>query len=329
MVVGLSGYYGFQNAGDEALLEAIIQQLHARGHKPLVFSGSPKDHIARYSVKAVRRSHPLEVWRALGEIDLLISGGGTLLQDKTSAASLLYYLGIVSLAKRRGKRVHVFNQSLGPLSRRGERWVKRTLKGTSIFLRDKPSLEYATRLGLEAELGADCAMVLTPPPVEREESMVVLVPREGTEAANQTLRRVGERLRSSGHEVVVLGMQPGYDDEAIETFQGFTTEMAWDPRRVSYLLAQAGYVVSVRLHGCILAAAAGTPYAGISYDPKVAGFCADSGAAHQEAPGTPEFFVQAVEQRIQPDWDAISTMRERARHTFDRVLSRVVTPVKR
>jgi polysaccharide pyruvyl transferase CsaB len=329
MVVGLSGYYGFQNAGDEALLEAIVQQLHARGHKPLVFSASPKEHTARYSVKAVRRMHLLELWRALGEVDLLISGGGTLLQDKTSAISLLYYLSLISLAKRRGKRVYVFNQSLGPLSKRGEGWVKRTLKGVPIFLRDRASLEYATRLGLEAELGADCALVLAAPPVEREESMVVLVPREGTEAANQTLRRVGERLRSSGHEVVVLGMQPGYDDEVMEIFHGFTTEMAWDPRRVSYLLAQAGYVVSVRLHGCILAAAAGTSYAGISYDPKVAGFCADSGAPYQDAPGTPEFFVQAVESRIQPDWEAVGAMRERARHTFDRVLSRLTMPVRR
>ena len=32
MVVGVAGYYGFRNAGDEAILEAIARELKARGH---------------------------------------------------------------------------------------------------------------------------------------------------------------------------------------------------------------------------------------------------------------------------------------------------------
>ncbi|MER3442907.1 MAG: polysaccharide pyruvyl transferase CsaB, partial [Meiothermus sp.] len=41
MVVALSGYYGFHNAGDEALLEAIVQEVKVRGHTPLVLSKNP------------------------------------------------------------------------------------------------------------------------------------------------------------------------------------------------------------------------------------------------------------------------------------------------
>jgi len=324
MVVGVSGYYGFQNAGDEALLEAIVQEVSARRHTPLIFSGNPSETEARYKqfqVRAVKRTHPLRVWQALGKIDLLLSGGGTLLQDKTSAASLFYYLSIINLARRRGKAVYIFNQSLGPLTPRGERWVKRSLRGVSVFMRDTPSLEYALKLGLDAQLGADCAMVLSPPPVEHEPSMVVLVPREGTEAANQTLHKVGERLRAEGLDVVVLGMQPGYDEPALERFASFTRELAWDPRRVSYLLAQAGYVVSVRLHGAILAAAAGTPFAGISYDPKVAGFCHDAGAVCVDSPGDPDVLVAAVLSQRQPNWNAVEAMKTGARQSFDKVLA--------
>lgn len=322
MVVALSGYYGFHNAGDEALLEAIAQELKARGHTPLVLSKNPAETQQRYGVRAVRRAHPLEVWRALGEADLLLSGGGTLLQDKTSSASLWYYLAIIRMARMRGKPVHVFNQSLGPLSPKGERAVQRALKGVQLFVRDRDSLEYARRLGLQAELGADCAMLLNPPPVEREPKMVVLVPRAGFDQANHTLAQTAERLRALGYEVVVLAMQPGHDEGALEFFRGFTTELAWDPRRVFYVLAQASYVVSIRLHGVILAAAAGTPFAGLSYDPKVAGFCRDAGAPYQEIPGEADHFVRVVEQNVQPDWGAVEEMKARASASFDRVLSR-------
>ncbi|MER3483298.1 MAG: polysaccharide pyruvyl transferase CsaB, partial [Meiothermus sp.] len=41
MVVGVSGYYGFQNAGDEAILEAITSEVRARGHQVLAFSADP------------------------------------------------------------------------------------------------------------------------------------------------------------------------------------------------------------------------------------------------------------------------------------------------
>ncbi|MCS7058573.1 MAG: polysaccharide pyruvyl transferase CsaB [Meiothermus sp.] len=320
MRVGVSGYYGFRNAGDEAILEAIVQEVRARGHEPLVLSGNPRETAARYGVEAVRRAHPLELWRSFGRIDLLLSGGGGLLQDKTSRASLWYYLTVIQLAQRRGKPVFVFNQSLGPLSPWGERRVRRALRGVPCLFRDGDSLAYARRLGLEAQLGADPALLLSPPPVEREPNMVVLVPKYGTEAANASLHKLADRLQGEGYEVVILALQPGFDEPVLERFKSFTRELAWDPRRVSYLLAQAGYVVSVRLHGAILAAAAHTPFAAIAYDPKVAGFCRDAGAVFVEPPGNPEVLANAVLTCQQPNWKAIEEMKVRARSSFDQVL---------
>lgn len=321
MVVGVSGYYGFQNAGDEAILEAITQEVRSRGHQVLAFSADPAATARRYAIKAAKRSHLLEVWNALGKIDLLLSGGGGLLQDKTSGMSLFYYLSLITLARRRGKPVYIFNQSLGPLSARGENRVRRSLRGVECFFRDEGSLEYGRRLGLSVQYGADPALLLTPPPVEREPNMVVLVPRAGLEAANTNLHKLGDRLRVEGYDVVVLALQPSHDEPALEKFSSFTRELAWDPRRVSYLLAQAGYVVSIRLHGAILAAAAGTPFAGVAYDPKVAGFCRDAGAPYVDMPGDPDPLASAVLSQRQPNWKAVEEMKARARASFDRVLS--------
>lgn len=321
MRVGVSGYYGFQNAGDEAILEAIVQEIRARGHQAVVFSNNPAETAQRYGVEAVKRTHPLEVWKALGRVDLLLSGGGGLLQDKTSGLSLWYYLTVIGLARRRSKAVYVFNQSLGPLSKRGETRVQRALRGVPCYFRDQGSLEYGRSLGLEVHLGADPALLLPVPPVEREPSMVVLVPKYGTEEANANLHKLADRLRVEGLEVVVLALQPGFDEPVLEKFSSFTRELAWDPRRVSYLLAQAGYVISVRLHGAILAAAAGTPFAGIAYDPKVAGFCRDAGAVYVDMPGDPELLVSAVLSQRQPNWGAVEAMKARARNSFDQALS--------
>jgi len=321
MRVGVSGYYGFQNAGDEAILEAIVQEIKARGHQAVVFSNNPSETAQRYGVEAVRRTHPLEVWKALGSLDLLLSGGGGLLQDKTSSLSLWYYLTIIRLARRRGRPVYVFNQSLGPLSRVGERRVQRALRGVECFFRDEGSLEYGRKLGLDVHLGADPALLLNPPPVEREPNMVVLVPKYGTDEANANLHKLADRLRVEGCDVVVLALQPGFDEPVLEKFSSFTRELAWDPRRVSYLLAQAGYVLSVRLHGAILAAAAGTPFVGIAYDPKVAGFCRDAGAVYVDMPGDPELLASTVLTQRQPNWAAVEQMKTRARASFDQVLS--------
>ena len=321
MRVGVSGYYGFQNAGDEAILEAIVQEIKARGHQAVVFSNNPSETAQRYGVEAVRRTHPLEVWKALGSLDLLLSGGGGLLQDKTSSLSLWYYLTIIRLARRRGRPVYVFNQSLGPLSRVGERRVQRALRGVECFFRDEGSLEYGRKLGLDVHLGADPALLLNPPPVEREPNMVVLVPKYGTDEANANLHKLADRLRAEGCDVVVLALQPGFDEPVLEKFSSFTRELAWDPRRVSYLLAQAGYVLSVRLHGAILAAAAGTPFVGIAYDPKVAGFCRDAGAVYVDMPGDPELLASTVLAQRQPNWAAVEQMKTRARASFDQVLS--------
>ena len=57
----ISGYYGFGNAGDEAMLSAMVEALRAL--EPTltitVISGNPADTRRRYNVSAV---HRLNLW---------------------------------------------------------------------------------------------------------------------------------------------------------------------------------------------------------------------------------------------------------------------------
>jgi len=317
MVVGVAGYYGFKNTGDEAILEAIVRELKARGHEVVALSGDPKRTREEHGIRAYHRLNPLALLKA----DLWLLGGGGLLQDATSSLSLLYYLSVLRLARLFRKKVVVFNQSLGPLSPWGEAQVRRALQGVPLIVRDQDSHAYAWELGLNPLLGADPALLLTPPPVKREGDLVLVIPRAGVDPeALKNLYITANHLFHEGKQVIVLLLQPGYDDEVASVFYLHRIEKTSDPRRLLYLTAQAGYVISMRLHGLILAAAAGTPFAGVAYDPKVAAFAKETGAYYQALPGDPTTLAKAALYGRSPDWEKVAALKERARQSFDLAL---------
>jgi polysaccharide pyruvyl transferase WcaK-like protein len=63
----ISGYYGFNNAGDEALLTAILAAL--RAVEPTVgitvISGNPGNTIAKHQVKSLYRFAAVRLLRAI------------------------------------------------------------------------------------------------------------------------------------------------------------------------------------------------------------------------------------------------------------------------
>lgn len=166
----LSGYYGFGNAGDEAILEAMIADLREAcpGARLTVFSAQPGKTSRTHGVAAVHRFSVPGVWNALGQADLLISGGGSLLQDVTSSRSLWYYLAVLGMAKARGLRTMVYANGLGPIrlaaNRRAAGAVLR--RADVITLRDPDSVRVlASDLGVgrrDVMLTADPAFGLRP-----------------------------------------------------------------------------------------------------------------------------------------------------------------------
>lgn len=97
----LCGYYGKGNGGDEALLASLLQMLPSEV-SPLVLSGNPDQTRDRYRVETCDRFRLLPVLQALRQSDVFIWGGGSLIQDATSAVSPLYYGGLMALAQQLG-----------------------------------------------------------------------------------------------------------------------------------------------------------------------------------------------------------------------------------
>ena len=80
MRVVVSGYHGFGNMGDEAVLAALVQQVRemAPGVQCVALSGNPARTASAYGIEAIPRTSVADIVRELRRADLLVSGGGSL-----------------------------------------------------------------------------------------------------------------------------------------------------------------------------------------------------------------------------------------------------------
>lgn len=153
----ISGYYGFRNSGDEAVLKSILTALEEESQRsnitiePIVLSGDPESTSAMYGVRSVHRMKLKEVREALKESDGLISGGGSLLQDATGLKSIPYYLGVIKLAQWLKKPTFIYAQGIGPVNRKiFNPMIKSVFKAcTYVSVRDEQSADYLRGLGLQ------------------------------------------------------------------------------------------------------------------------------------------------------------------------------------
>ncbi|MDT0124422.1 polysaccharide pyruvyl transferase CsaB [Paenibacillus sp. RRE4] len=153
----ISGYYGFRNSGDEAVLKSILTALQEESQRsnvtiePIVLSIDPEWTTSMYGVRAVHRMKLKEVREALKESDGLISGGGSLLQDATGLKSIPYYLGVIKLAQWLKKPTFIYAQGIGPVHRKiFNPMIKSVFKScTYVSVRDEQSADYLRRLGLK------------------------------------------------------------------------------------------------------------------------------------------------------------------------------------
>ena len=111
----ISGYYGFDNFGDEAILSVLVNRLKNFGFEIVVLSSNPRKTSMNYFVNSIKSFDFFQVAGLLKQSNILISGGGSLLQDVTSLKSLVYYLWVIATALRYKKKVIIFAQGIGPI----------------------------------------------------------------------------------------------------------------------------------------------------------------------------------------------------------------------
>lgn len=301
----LSGYYGFDNVGDEAVLFSIVRDLRSvMGEEAeiTVLSNTPEITASRYNVRAADRWNKKTLFSEIKNCDLFISGGGSLLQDVTSKNGVLYYLGLIALAEHYHKPVLIYAQGIGPLKSSRNRILTAKLlnKAAAITVRDKESADELQAMGVSK------AITVTADPVlglgrfgtdgalgreilshygwrdDKKSLAVALRPWSGSQSFVEETAKACARMQQSGWQLLFLPMQQEQDGEisikAADKVRDITGEMPivleeqLTPAEMVSVFQNADMVLGMRLHALIIGAALKKPVVGLAYDPKVSAF---------------------------------------------------------
>lgn len=140
----LCGYYGHGNFGDEVILSLLKQKIKEICENPPRSrtvertdgaaertdgaaertngaaertNGAAEDKFAPTACEifVLNTKNPIKIAKMLRGADLFVFGGGSLLQDSTSVASLLYYIALIRLARRLARRTVMLANGIGPI----------------------------------------------------------------------------------------------------------------------------------------------------------------------------------------------------------------------
>lgn len=296
------GAYGRGNAGDDAILEAILIELRQidRDMPVCVLSRNPKDTQLTYRVNALYIFSVFKWLLRMGTTALYINGGGSLMQDVTSRRSLWFYLFTIWCAKRRGNKVLMYGCGIGPIRYASNRnLTARVLQSSvdAITLRDTHSKTELDNMGVTApdiRLSADPTVIL---PAAGSEIVDGLMESHGLDPNG---KYIGFTLRPwAGYETkapvfgaladyawekyglipVFLPVEPRLDVPAarkaathIKQAPFHIVEHTGPSDHTIGLYSRMQVVVSMRLHALVFSAGQGVPLMGVVYDQKVSSF---------------------------------------------------------
>jgi polysaccharide pyruvyl transferase CsaB len=279
----LCGYYGKGNGGDEALLASLLQML-PKSVTPLVLSGNPAETRKRYGVQSCDRTSPFQVVQAMRNSDVFIWGGGSLIQDVTSAASPLYYGGLMGLARQLGLKTIAWAQGIGPLKRELTRRVARqSFAGCmAVSVRDRGSAELLTDWQIPFILAPDPVWALDSIPVkglwDLPAPRVAVTLRSHSTLTPERLANLTRALvnfqKATQTCILLVPFQASQDLSIAEAIQSqltgpnqiFSLE---DPRELKGLFRGVEMAIGMRYHSLIMAASQECRCFALSYDPKV------------------------------------------------------------
>ena len=298
-VIGISGSYGGLNAGDEAILTSMVQQL--RAHMPdvelVIFARDAEHTRAQHDVDRVvaRDAIRSELLEEIERLDLLVLGGGGILYDRESEP----YLHVARLAQDAGVRTATYAIGVGPLERPSERESVAEALGRMecITVRDAPAKQLLEEIGVEREalVTADPALLLEPQSftdedlrtigIHKERPLVGMSVREPGRAAEQLEPGVYHQLIADAAdyiaarfdaEVLLVPMEHKdiahahrvVADMAIPE-RATVLKTSYEPRRVLGLMHHLEMAVGMRLHFLLFAAMANVPLMPLPYASKV------------------------------------------------------------
>lgn len=301
MKIAALGYYGFGNLGDEAVLAGILtalrqQALFAQAETLVLTNDASATSALHAAVLTGNRWRWREVVTALRGTDLFVFGGGSLLQDATSARSVLWYSLMALLARRLSKRVLWWGQGVGPLRSATSRRLVGLIgnQADAISVRDAKSAQLLKDVGVHRsiEVVSDPAFALNPKPAPKPTGTLVAL-RAWPGVSPDTLASA-----LPGAEAIPMHLPEDLSVHgSLKTYNWQGAGASLDDVLGRFAVAEV--TVAMRLHALIFSARCATPFVALSYDPKVEALARAAGqedALLDATTATPEQVRQIVEQ---------------------------------
>lgn len=342
----ISGYYGFGNLGDESLLDIITDSVAETipGVKLAALTKKPKIDRERTGLSCISRFNVLSVSHNLHRAKMLISGGGSLLQDSTSRLSLSYYAGVMQIAERAGAKVAVLANGIGPIGYESNKSLAAKVVDSAdyVSVRDGDSKEELIRLGVNGDKinvtsdpafliepcgGSTTSKILSKIGIQSEYFAVSVRPLKGGGKGKHQLTpedlRLADEVASLCADIakkyglipLLIPMQEMQDAEicsiVCQKLKGKSVDSAlYTPENAPEMigvLSGARFMIGMRLHAIIFASSAKIPVIALSYDPKVKSMMSQLGQKYTvDLVGNGLDFASAVKN----DVDMVLTSRD-------------------
>jgi polysaccharide pyruvyl transferase CsaB len=296
----ISGYYGFENSGDDAILLAILDNLrrYKSDVKILVLSKKPEETKKIYGVDTADRFNFNEVLHAMKNSRVFLNGGGNLIQDESSTRSLMYYLATIYMAKKLGLKVMLYSNGIGAVSKKLNRLITSLVinKADMITLREEISLREIISLNIKRPkvmVTADPAFTLLPCD---EQEAAALLEKEGIRRDKPLVGISIRKWKNAQHYLKQIAQAADYMQEAyavqpvlipmhyphdVEISSDLAALMKHKPHIISNkynvrqtlgIIGSMDMILGMRLHALIYGVSLQVPVIGLIYDPKVEGF---------------------------------------------------------
>jgi len=336
----ISGYYGYRNIGDDALLMSIINDL--KRYKPdirlMILSKDPAVTSKDFDIASISRFSMLRIFRAMKNARAFIYGGGNLLQDNTSTRSLFFYLSMVWLAKKHRLKIMFYANGIGPLKKKVNRLLTKKIMNQVdvITLRETLSFEELKSLDIgkpKIQLTSDAALTVTDScdnidtGIRQQLGLPDGIPLLGVSLRKYPgheniehekyesviARAIDIMAEKYGAWPVLFPMQYPDDVPILENVAGkMTAECTVVKEKLNILqtydlISGMHMLLGMRLHALVFAAVASVPMVGLVYDPKIEGFldCVKQPSAGDVRMLAPEPLLKLMEE-VWHNRDAIS-----------------------
>lgn len=279
--VMILGYYGFGNWGDEATLSAIINMINQtrQDTKINVLSYNGIETYKTHGVNGISRNHYNQILAAIKRSDIVICGGGTILQDVTSSRSLYYYLTIIWLAKKCHKKIVFFSNGFGPIINNSAITSKICNRADCIIVRDEKSKQMMVEMGIVKKIyvSTDVVFNFENSNIQKKNKIAIsLRPWKHSKELVCQVANAANKLIEKGYEIDLISLHKSRDEkvlslllEKIDKKDKVCLYKGENYKQIMDRIGESKLMIGMRLHANIFALINDMPIITIDYDPKI------------------------------------------------------------